>query len=146
MSLPCKPIASLDAGLLGRRAGARRVPLSFAPTDADLLVQAEPPEVHRQVERLALALGAGFADAPNGSDQDADHGLPGNSPRRRVAFTVRLDTARHGQLRQIAVAQARSAQSVVIEALDLFHTALAIAPTRSATSVSPHHRSTGNSR
>jgi len=150
-----KPMASLDAGLLGRRTPARRVPLSFAPVEAEIPEAEIPgesdnvelgaefgagglPEVMRQVERLALALGVGLTvAAPEPVQASA-------IPRRRVAFTLRLDPERHGQLRQIAGAQGRSAQLVLVEAFDRYRASFAFTPILSATPSSPCQLPTGN--
>jgi hypothetical protein len=117
-----KPLASLDAAMLGRRGAVRRVPLSFAPVDSFAPVEAETigaaipaevPEVIRQVERLALALGLETATTEPASTTPAQ-------PMRRIAFTLRIDTARHARLRRIVGTEGRSAQQVLIDALDLY--------------------------
>jgi hypothetical protein len=125
-----KPVASLGSGLLGRRVGERRVPLSFAPVDTEA-PDAAIPEVLRQIERLSAALGLGTPEPQAGA-------------RRRVACTVRLDTTRHARLRQIANARATSAQCVLVEALDQY-LAQDLAPsTAPATPSSRASRPTGN--
>jgi hypothetical protein len=109
-----KPLASLDAAMLGRRGLARRVPLSFGAPEAgaiDAGGPAEVPEVIRQVERLAAALGL---DGPAPAVAE-----PGE-PARRIAFTLRIDPARHARLRQVVAAEGRSAQLVLTDALDLY--------------------------
>jgi len=141
-----KPMASLGSSLLGRRATTRRVPLTFAPIEeltVDSAIDPDLPEVVLQVARLAQALGidtpADVIDAQDPADGAA---------RTRVAFTLRLDPARHGRLRQLAAQQARSAQQVLIEAFDRYldrYTAGASgAAARSATSSSPRKAPTGN--
>ena len=137
-----KPLASLDGTMLGRRAPGRRVPLSFAPIEDCTGIErpdADVPEVVRQVERLALAL-AGDAPADRIDDLSDDAG----ATRRRIAFTVRLDAARHGQLRRTAAAEGRSAQAVLVDALDLYCARATGAPASSATLPSRRNASTGN--
>lgn len=142
-----KPMASLGSALLGRRPAARRVPLTFAPIAelaADAALEADLsevvlPEVVLQVARLAEALGV---EAP--LDPVDAHEPANGAARPRVAFTLRLDPVRHGRLRQLAAAQARSAQAVLIEALDRYDAGLSGLATRSATQSSPSPASTGN--
>jgi hypothetical protein len=131
-----KPIASLGAGLLGRRAGdKRRVPLSFAPPPEEVVPgSADVPEVVLRMVRLAKALGV---DTPVGSVDDlpevaaaiealpqaAAAPVPGIAPAvpgRRVAFTLRLDADRHARLRAQAAAEGRSAQHLLSEAFDRY--------------------------
>jgi hypothetical protein len=108
-SNPTKPLGSLDATMLARRGLARRAPIVFAQSEPEAVPDfgAEVPEVLRQVERLAQAL-AGETPAP------------ATVPGRRIAFTLRIDSARHAHLRQIVTAQGRSAQQVLIDALDQY--------------------------
>ncbi len=119
-----KPLASLEAGMLGRRGAARRVPLTFAPPPEQVEPgSAELPEVVLQVMRLAQALGV---DTPVGSVDAlpqvaaALDALPEivAETHRRVAFTLRLDAERHARLRALAAVEGRSAQSVLVDALD----------------------------
>ena len=80
-----KPMASLGAALLGRRATTRRVPLTFAPIEeltVDSAIDPDLPEVVLQVARLAQALGI---DAP-ADVIDAQDPADG-AARTRVAFT-----------------------------------------------------------
>jgi hypothetical protein len=116
---PIKPMASLGAGLLGRAGSARRVPLSFAPVEplladplADPLADAEVPEVMLQVARLAQAFAPALSAEPAAGPQ------PVVASGRRVAFTLRLDPVHHDRLRRVAAAQNRSAQQVLVDALD----------------------------
>jgi len=128
-----KPMASLVSGMLGRRVEGRRVPLSFAPVETDA-PDAAVPEVLRQIERLAVALGLG---APEPVEADG-------TKRRRIASTVRLDPTRHAHVRQIANARATSVQCVLVEALDLYLATIPSTPTMNATPPSRVPRSTGN--
>ncbi|WP_428331797.1 hypothetical protein [Novosphingobium sp.] len=124
-----KPMASLGSSLLGRRAGGRRVPLSFAPIEADV-PDAAIPEVLRQIERLTVALGIGTHEPQPGAKQ-------------RIACTVRLDATRHARMREIANARATSAQRVLVDALDHYLDATST-PSTLATPSSRAPRSTGN--
>ena len=137
-----KPMASLGSALLGGRAPARRVPLTFAPIEeltADSAIEADLPEVVLQMARLAHALGI---DAP--AERVDDHGTSGGAARSRIAFTLRLDPARHGHLRRIAAAQRRSAQQVLIEAFDRYSAGASGTAASSATLPSPRKAPTGN--
>jgi hypothetical protein len=137
-----KPLASLGAGLLGRRAPARRVPLTFAPIEdlaGDADVEADLPEVVLQVARLAHALGISApAELVDGDAQASA------APRQRIAFTLRLDPVRHGRLRQIAADQRRSAQQVLVEAFDHYSDGASGPAAIPATLPSPSEAPTGN--
>lgn len=152
-----KPMASLGSALLGRRAPARRVPLTFAPIEeltADATIDADLPEVMLQVARLAQALGidtpADVVDAHEqvgqgqvGQEQVGQEQV-GGPARSRVAFTLRFDPARHGQLRQLAATQRRSAQQVLVEAFDRYCAGQSGTAASSATKSSPCQAPTGN--
>jgi hypothetical protein len=126
-------MASLGAGLLGRRVEGRRVPLSFAPIEPEA-PDGDIPEVLRQIERLAVALGL---DTPEPQTVEG-------AKRRRIACTVRLDPERHAHLRQIAMAQATSAQCVLVVAFDQYLSSFAVTPATSATPSSRAQLPTGN--
>jgi hypothetical protein len=113
-----KVFASLSAGLLARKGEARPAmrPQGFA---ADLdqarlddlgwndMGDAAPPEaplVLRQQAEIAREF-AGPAAAPA-------------ADARKSAFTLRLDGERHLRLRLVCAARHRSAQQIVIQALD----------------------------
>jgi hypothetical protein len=66
--------------------------------------------VHRQQEALAREL------AP--ATRNVVRAAPGS--KGKAAFTLRLDPERHLQLRLVCAVQHRSAQQVVIAALDAF--------------------------
>ena len=129
-------MATLGASLLGR-SGLRRVPLSFGAQDlaanppefanmpesgnqAESGNPAEPaaisiPEVVLQARRLARAI-AGEEPLPVpvvSSD-------PAEAVRRRIAFTLRLDGERHRRLRLTVRSEGRSAQQILITALDQY--------------------------
>ena len=108
-----KTFAVLSAGLLARKGEARPAmrPQGDAPEpvsapDDDLGwndMGDEPPLVVRQQAEIARE----FA-APATPPSDA----------RKAAFTLRLDGDRHLRLRLVCAARHRSAQQVVIQALD----------------------------
>lgn len=140
-----KSFASLNAAMLGRSAPARRMPLSFARFEAEVIAVtatevevieaeileievlapdvvevasvADVPEVVRQVERLALALGV---DSPAPDSDVLPIAAAPREPGRRLAFTLRIDPVRHARLRQIVSAEGRSAQQVLIDAMDQY--------------------------
>lgn len=122
-----KRMASLNGGLLARKGEARpamrpqyaldavQQPLGgddlgwndfgeAGVSGADGVAAAPLPPVLEQRERLAAGLGAA-PDMPAG---------------RKAAFTVRLDRNRHLDLRLAAATRGRSAQQIVVEALDAF--------------------------
>lgn len=80
-------------------------------------VEAEAPAsavVHRQQEALVREL------APVAQPRKVIRAAPGS--KGKAAFTLRLDPERHLQLRLVCAVQHRSAQQVVIAALDAFLT------------------------
>ena len=142
-----KPLASLSSGLLARKGQAKPAmrPQGFAgfgmaaasqayedlgwndmgtePAPAQVSAEivpihggtdhdAAPAVVRRQQETLAreLAPGPAIARAPRAA--------PGS--KGKAAFTLRLDPERHLQLRLLCAVQHRSAQQLVIAALDAF--------------------------
>jgi hypothetical protein len=134
-----RPLASLDAAMLGRRGTVRRVPLSFASASVDpveAMTPAAVPEVIRQMERLAASLGL---EPPVPVVSTA-----APPPARRIAFTLRIDTVRHARLRGVVGIEGRSAQQVLIDALDLYCARAAAAAPESATIASPPTVPTGN--
>ena len=150
MSEP-KPLASLSSTLLARKGQAKPAmrPQGFAgfgmaaasgahddlgwndmgheayQPSAEIVpihpaIEAEDPApqvVHRQQEALAREL-APVAQAPN--TRKVVRAAPGS--KGKAAFTLRLDPERHLQLRLVCAVQHRSAQQVVIAALDAFLT------------------------
>lgn len=106
-----KPLASLGAGLVARRAALRRVPLTFA-AQADEAVTDDGPEVRRQIAQLGESIAALTFGSPA-------HEEPAG-PVRRIAFTLRLDAARHARLRETALREGDSAQAVLTRALDTY--------------------------
>ncbi|KPF52273.1 hypothetical protein IP65_17090 [Novosphingobium sp. AAP1] len=133
-----KPFASLTGSLLARKGAARpamrsHVSLDWAgiEPDAAIVPDAEPalplaevvaleeageddsrPEVLRQIAQLSAVLDRKVA-ANRRAALDVEQ-LPG----KKVAFTLRLDPRRHALLRACCTAERRSAQSLLIEALD----------------------------
>lgn len=131
-----KPFAALTGSLLARKGAARPamrspVSLDWAGLDtaspvpvAETVPLAEvvaleeageddsQPEVLRQIAQLSAVMGRKVA-ATRRAAQDVEQ-LPG----KKVAFTLRLDPRRHALLRACCTAERRSAQSLLIEALD----------------------------
>ena len=139
-----KPIASLSSGLLARKGQAKPAmrPQGFAgfgmtaasaahddlgwndmgieqiQSSADIVpihaaIETEAPApavVHRQQEEIAREL------AP--AKRNLVRAAAGS--KGKAAFTLRLDPERHLQLRLVCAVQHRSAQQVVIAALDAF--------------------------
>ena len=139
-----KPIASLSSGLLARKGQAKPAmrPQGFAgfgmtaasaahddlgwndmgieqmqpsadivPIHAAIETEAPAPAVvHRQQEEIAREL------AP--AKRNLVRAAAGS--KGKAAFTLRLDPERHLQLRLVCAVQHRSAQQVVIAALDAF--------------------------
>jgi len=147
-----RPMASLTAGLLARRGGARpamrRSPLvnlgTSDPVNDDLgwndmgadegeeAVQAPAPEMvaeppvtreapahtHILDELSALAdrIRQTAIDTPARTRKPRAATLTGARPK--AAFTLRLDSARHLRLRLFSAVSKRSAQQLLVEALD----------------------------
>lgn len=133
-----KPFASLTGSLLARKGAARpamrsHVSLDWAgiEPDAAIVPDAEAalplaevvaleeageddsrPEVLRQIAQLSAVLDRKVATNRRAA-LDVEQ-LPG----KKVAFTLRLDPRRHALLRACCTAERRSAQSLLIEALD----------------------------
>lgn len=88
--------------------------------------QDEVPVVVQQQEALAAAV-APFEDAPQKGEKIKGRRMKGGkevrsalAEGRKAAFTLRLDSYRHLRLRLASTLTDRSAQAVVIEALDRF--------------------------
>lgn len=117
-----------DMGHEAHQPSAEIVPIHAGvegETPAPALV---PAVVHRQQEALAREL------APAVQTKKIIRAAPGS--KGKAAFTLRLDPERHLQLRLVCAVQHRSAQQVVIAALDAFlndHPAVAqLAPSKTA--------------
>lgn len=83
---------------------------------ADPLPEPAQPEVLRQIESLAGALTPPAAPARRARRERGSALKDG----RKAAFTLRLDAVRHLRLRLACTIDNRSAQQIVVEALDRF--------------------------
>jgi hypothetical protein len=130
MSEP-KPFASLSASLLARKGQARPAmrPQSFnAPDDLgwnDMgpgvpAATTAIPAVVRQQHEIAQEFAAPAEQPAPPEGAPASAPLPPTTGGAKAAFTLRLDSERHLKLRIACAMRNRSAQSVVIEALDAF--------------------------
>lgn len=140
MSEP-RPMASLTAGLLARRGGARpamrRVPLgglgqSMATNDdlgwndmghdaADAVpepmpVAEEGPAMIEALEVISERIRETVIDKPARARKARPATL--NGAKHKAAFTLRLDAPRHLRLRLLSAVSRRSAQQLLVEALD----------------------------
>lgn len=86
------------------------------PIAADPLPEPSQPEVLRRIESLADVLSV---PAPAASANRRERGTA-LKEGRKAAFTLRLDAARHLRLRLACTLDNRSAQQLVVEALDRF--------------------------
>jgi hypothetical protein len=88
---------------------------------ADPVPEAAQPEVLRRIESLAGAIrtAAGSAERPAEPAARRQRGAA-LKDGRKAAFTLRLDAARHLRLRLACTVENRSAQQLVVEALDHF--------------------------
>lgn len=95
----------------------------------DAPVEAETPVVVQQMEALAAAVAAAaeFAVPASESGTPARRRTKGGKDvrsalqeGRKAAFTLRLDQYRHLRLRLACMLESRSAQALVLEALDRF--------------------------
>ena len=140
-----KPLASLSSGLLARKGAARpamrpQLVLSGAeqthspaalPDDlgwndmgdqaqSPETYHAEPPAILKQIEELAAAVAQMSAPVTAPRTKGGKPVRSALQDGRKAAFTLRLDSYRHLRLRLACTLEDRSAQSVVIEALDRF--------------------------
>lgn len=139
-----KRMGSLDAAMLGCRGQVRRTPLMLAPLELATgqdSVETPVPEVVQQVLRLAQVFEAERLITPVPVETAPPADVPA---RRRVAFTLRLDSDRHGQLRQIARVEGRSAQALLVDAFDRYSAATTRTDPILATLASPRKATTGN--
>lgn len=90
-----KPLASLSSALLARKPGDRRGP-----------------------RRMALSLPAADMAMAMANELADDPVMPAKV--KRIAFTLRLEPARHARLKQASAATGRSAQHLLTAALDAF--------------------------
>ena len=126
--LPSRPLASLSSGLLARKGDARpamRRP-AFGQVDSTDLgwndmgedvahTAPAPPPVIRERQILEEQFRTTFDELPVKAKAGQDHAATNG---KKAAFTLRLDPARHLRLRLAAAMTRRSAQSLVVEALD----------------------------
>ncbi len=140
-----KPLASLSSGLLARKGGARpamrpQLVLSVEEQARSAAVppddlgwndmgdsarsiaddQVETPAVLQQIEALAAAVAQMPAPVATGRTKGGKAVRSALQEGRKAAFTLRLDSYRHLRLRLACTLEDRSAQSVVIEALDRY--------------------------
>ncbi len=144
-----KPVAALSAGLLTSKGGARpgqrydnevaevyqsrrRITLNaervrdlsdFAGTIADPNNLMSDDETAVLVQPAVLEECAEAAALPAGLSWREGDKLPGARAavgKARVSYTVRLDAERHARLRFTATSQHRSAQQVMLDALDRY--------------------------
>lgn len=114
--------AAIDADDLGwNDHGEDFAPPAPAPAEvvaiaADPLPEPSQPEVLRQIESLADVL---KVPAPAASASRRERGTA-LKEGRKAAFTLRLDGSRHLRLRLACTIDNRSAQQLVVEALDRF--------------------------
>lgn len=140
-----KPLASLSPGLLARKGAARpamrpQLVLSAeeqahdaaalpddlgwndmgddAPTFA--AGDVEPPAILKQLEALAAAVAQMPAPVAARRTKGGKPVRSALQEGRKAAFTLRLDNYRHLRLRLACTLEDRSAQGLVIEALDRF--------------------------
>lgn len=126
-----KPIASLGPVLLARKGAAKPAMRGKsgldASHDAALIAAAQEelgwndmdangePEVLRQLNKLVHHI----ADANLAAiEADESSNVTPIRPRRRAAFTLRLDAERHLKLKLAATVSGESAQQIVTRALD----------------------------
>jgi len=130
-----KAFASLTAGLLARKGGAKpamRPQLYTAQDDLGWNDMGEPPApTPVKAVPIPIAFGQPSSEAPPpppvvvqqaalaetfAGDASRTRAVPG--AHGKSAFTLRLDEARHLRLRLMGAHRHRSAQSLVTEALD----------------------------
>jgi hypothetical protein len=90
---------------------------------ADPLPEPTQPEVLRQIESLAGAMQTPAVEAVEAAEAASTNRRQRGSALkdgRRAAFTLRLDAERHLRLRLACTIDNRSAQLLVVEALDRF--------------------------
>ena len=106
-----------DMGFESGQPTADIVPI-HAAVEAAVEPEPAPAVVHQQREEIAreLAPAAKLVSTPRANK--AVRAAPGS--KGKAAFTLRLDPERHLQLRLVCAVQHRSAQQVVIAALDAF--------------------------
>jgi len=116
-----KGVAQLSGKLLARKGEAAPVGRSEVATlGADAPTRRRIPQSfgNRHIGGdVAQARRGEGVQAPHGS-REMPHSPQENGKSRRYAFTLRLDTERHRQLRLLSARVNRSAQAILIDALD----------------------------
>ncbi len=158
-----KPIASLSPTLLARKGGARPAIRSF---QADLTQSEDAGEASREIAAKrsrnpagskVVALDTVRIAAPTGKapflrnqrERLAEQIIKGAKPRaatdaapvqeRLAAFTLRLNADRHLRLRLASALAGRSAQQLVVEALDSMLASLPELTAKAARASRQHH-------
>lgn len=90
----------------------------IVPIHATVEPEPAPAVVHRQREEIARELASPPSALAAPKSGKLVRAAPGS--KGKAAFTLRLDPERHLQLRLVCAVQHRSAQQVVIAALDAF--------------------------
>lgn len=96
------------------------VPIGLTPMVAVVPVSADPPPVVTERQELAERLGASIERVKPKAKKVATASSAAADPKRKAAFTLRLDPDRHLKLRLACAITGRSAQQIVSGALDEF--------------------------
>jgi hypothetical protein len=97
---------------------AQQPSADIVPIHAAVAPEPAPAVVHRQQEEIARELAPAPKLVASLRTDKIVRAAPGS--KGKAAFTLRLDPERHLQLRLVCAVQHRSAQQVVIAALDAF--------------------------
>jgi hypothetical protein len=97
---------------------AQQPSADIVPIHAAVEPEPAPAIVHQQREEIARELAPAPRAVPSSKSDKVVRAAPGS--KGKAAFTLRLDPERHLQLRLVCAVQHRSAQHVVIAALDAF--------------------------
>ncbi len=96
------------------------VPIGLTPMVAVVPLSADPPPVVTERQELAERLGASVETVKPKAKKAAPVASVSADPKRKAAFTLRLDPDRHLKLRLACAITGRSAQQIVSGALDEF--------------------------
>jgi hypothetical protein len=105
---------------MGNEPSAEPQPISSDVVPMLVGVPVEPPPVVRQQEELAREMSPAAVLSPELAALSAKMVRAAPGSKGKAAFTLRLDPERHLQLRLVCAVAHRSAQSLVIAALDAF--------------------------
>jgi hypothetical protein len=106
---------------MGHETAAEPVSAEIVPIHAEVQTEAEVPVVvHQQQEELARELAPALVVAHQPAPVRAKVVRAAPGSKGKAAFTLRLDPDRHLQLRLVCAVEHRSAQQVVVAALDAF--------------------------